>query len=71
MWRFSGLEFVAVLEEVKNNLDFCLFAFFFFGWVCGVGSRAEVSCLSTRAAELVCSTQQLVEIGYLGSGKLQ
>lgn len=70
MWRFSGLEFVAVLEEVKNNLGF-LFVCLFFGWVSGVGSRAEVSCLSTRSAELVCSTQQLVEIGYLESGKPQ
>lgn len=35
VWRFSGLEFVVVLEEVKNNLSFS------FPWFlgCVVGSR--------------------------------
>lgn len=29
LWRFSGLEFVVVLEEVKNNLDFLFVCLFF------------------------------------------
>lgn len=66
MWKFSGLEFVVFSEEVKNNLGFLFVCLGFFGWVYVVGSRTEVFCPSTRSAELVCSTQQLGKIGYLG-----
>lgn len=35
MWRFSGLEFVVVLEEVKNNLDFLFVCLVFWLGLCG------------------------------------
>lgn len=40
MWRFSGLEFVAVLEEVKNNLFFVYLLVFLVGFL-GLGAELK------------------------------